>query len=262
MSVSFPLALLLVGPLIAAGADAGAPEYTAATIVNPIAGVAGSYAPNSFITIYGKRLSYVTRAMGPDDLRAGALPTVLIGTGVTVTINHVPANIYYVSPTQVNVLVPASLTEGPATIRLINDGLAGPAVDIVLDPVAPAMFELDGNVILAAHLDGSIVSSSAPAQRGEVVVLYATGLGPTIPPIVPNRLPTGAASIARLGDFQVWLNGVPVSIAHILYAGVSPPYAGLFQINFRIPDNAPRDPEIRCGFAERMSLPGGILAIR
>jgi uncharacterized protein (TIGR03437 family) len=245
-----------------AGADPGAPEYSRDTVVNPVAAVAGMYAPNSFITIYGSRLSYTTRAMGLDDLRAGNLPTVLTGTGVRVLINHVPANMYYVSSTQVNVLVPVSLAAGPATIQLINDGLAGPEIAIVLDPIAPAMFQLSGAVVLAAHLDGTIVSAEAPARRGEVVVVYATGLGPTAPPAVPNRLPEGAASIARVTDFQVWLNGASVPAARILYAGISPPYAGLFQINFRIPDDAPADPEIRCGFPEKMSRPGGILPIQ
>jgi uncharacterized protein (TIGR03437 family) len=220
------------------------------------------YAPNSFITIYGKQLSYATRAMGPDDLRGGTLPTVLIGTGVRVLINHVPADMYYVSPTQVNVLAPASLVAGPATIQLINDGLAGPEINIVLDSVAPAMFQLGGTVVLAAHLDGTIISSDAPARRGEVVVIYATGLGPTAPPAIPNRLPDAAAFLARLADFAVWLNGAPLPATRILYAGISPPYAGLFQINLRIPEDAPADPEIRCGFPESMSRAGGILPIR
>lgn len=252
--------LALVSP-IAGASDPGAPQYTADTIVNPVAAVAGMYAPNSFITIYGNQLSYVTRAMGPDDLRAGTLPTVLIGTGVRVLINHVPANIYFVSPTQVNVLAPVSLVAGPATIQLINNGLAGPDIHILLDPIAPAIFQLGGNVVLGAHLDGTIVNLEAPARRGEVVVIYATGLGLTAPPAIPNRLPDGAAPLAR-ADFQVWLNGAAVPAAGILYAGISPPYAGLFQINLRIPDDAPEDPEIRCGFPEQMSRPGGILPVR
>jgi len=254
--------ILLVLASLLAGADTGAPVYTADSIVNPIAAVAGMYTPNSFITIYGSHLSYVTRAMGPDDLRAGTLPTVLTGTGVRVLINHVPANVYYVSPAQVNVLVPSSLVAGPATVQLVNDGLAGPAVEIVLDPVAPAMFQLSGTVVLAAHLDGRVITADAPGRRGEVVVIYATGLGPTVPPAPPNRLPDGAASIARLADFDLQLNGVSVPAARILYSGIRPPYAGLFQINLRIPEDAPADPEIRCGFPEQMSRPGGILPIR
>ena len=255
---------LLSSPIsgLISGADLGAPEYGPASVVNPIAAVAGMYAPNSFITIYGKHLSYVTRAMSQDDLRAGMLPTVLIGTAVSVTINHLPAYVYYVSPTQVNVLVPAFLAPGPATIRLINDGLAGPAVDVLLDAVAPAMFQLAGSTMLAAHLDGSIVNPDAQARRGEIVVLYATGLGPTAPPAISNMLPDRPAQLARRADFHVWLSGVAVPASAILYAGNSPPYAGLFQINLRIPDDAPADPEVRCGFPEQMSQPGGILPIR
>jgi uncharacterized protein (TIGR03437 family) len=243
-------------------ADPGAPLYSENSVVNPVAAIAGMYAPNSFITIYGERLSYVTRAMSPDDLRAGMLPTVLIGTGVQVLINHIPTNIYYVSPTQVNVLAPVSLATGPATIQLVNNGLAGPAIDIVLDQVAPAMFQLNGNLVLAAHLDGTVITPEAPARRGEVVVIYATGLGTTVPPAIPNRLPTGAAGIARLAEFAVWLNGEAVPADRILYAGISPPYAGLFQINLRIPEDAPPDPGIRCGFPERMSLPGSVLPLK
>ena len=252
--------VLIAWPAVAA--DTGAPVYTPETVVNPIAGVAGLYAPNNFITIYGTGLSYVTRSMGPDDLRAGTLPTVLIGTGVRVLINHLPANIYYVSPTQVNVLAPVSLVTGPAAIQLINDGIAGPVIGITLDPVAPAMFHLSGAVVLAAHLDGSLITLDAPARRGEEVVVYATGLGPTVPPAISNRLPDQAARLERSADFRVWLNGVAVPAVRILYAGISPPYAGLFQINLRLPEDAPLDPEIRCGFGKQMSPPGGILPLR
>ena len=242
-------------------AEPGAPVYSANSVVNPVAAVAGMYAPNSFITIYGEQLSYVTRAMGPDDLRAGMLPTVLIGTGVQVLVNHIPANIYYVSPTQVNVLAPVSLATGPASIQLVNNGLAGPTISITLDAVAPATFRLNGTGVLAAHLDGTVITADAPGRRGEVVVIYATGLGATAPAAIPNRLPTSAASIAGLADFTVWLNGVPVPAGRILYAGISPPYAGLFQINLQIPEDAPSDPEIRYGFPEQMS-PSGVLPIR
>ncbi len=253
--------MLCSAPGLFLGADPGFPQYTVDSVVNPVAGIAGKFAPNSFLTIYGDNLSYVTRAMGPDDLRAGMLPTVLIGTGVRVLINHVPANVYYVSPHQVNVLIPAALASGPATVQLIDDALAGPAVNIVLDSVAPALFQLAGPAALAAHLDGTVVSSAEPAHRGEIVVLYATGLGPTIPPSPSGRLPDAAASISRLTEFQVWLNGSPVPRSNILYAGLSPPYAGLFQINLRIPDDAPVNPEIRCGFPDQMSQPGAVLSI-
>src|SRR5690349_9229686 len=94
-------------------ADANAPVYTAESIANSAAGVSGLYAPNTFVTIYGQNLSTVIRAISPADISAGMLPTVLIGTGVRVFINQIPADIFYVSGGQINLLVPTSLTAGP-----------------------------------------------------------------------------------------------------------------------------------------------------
>src|SRR5690349_3231669 len=103
------LAALALGPLLAdTGGTAGAPFYTADSIANSAANVAGYYTPNSFISIYGQNLAYVTKPIGPEDIRGGQLPTALTGTGVRVLINGTPADMYFVSPNQVNVLIPAS----------------------------------------------------------------------------------------------------------------------------------------------------------
>src|SRR5579863_205654 len=82
-----------------ARSTAGAPIYTAASIANSAANVAGFYTPNSFISIYGQNLSYVTKAIGVSDILGGVtLPMSLTGTNVGVLINLVPGDVYYVSP--------------------------------------------------------------------------------------------------------------------------------------------------------------------
>lgn len=104
-----------------------------------------------------------------------------------VLINQIFADVYYVSPGQVNVLIPPSLIAGPATLQLINDGLAGPSVMITLSPSAPVLFQSDATTAIATHGNGPLVTAAQPAQRGEIVVLYATGLGPTLPAAIPTR---------------------------------------------------------------------------
>jgi uncharacterized protein (TIGR03437 family) len=94
------------------------------------------------------------------------------------------------------------------------------------------------------------------------VVLYAVGLGPTLPAQISNGLPDRAASIVQLASFHVWLNGVPVDASRIAYAGISPPYPGIFQINIFLPADAAADPEIRVGFPGHQSLAGGFLPLR
>jgi uncharacterized protein (TIGR03437 family) len=58
------------------------------------------------------------------------------------------------------------------------------------------------------------------------------------------------------------LNGVAVDSRRIYYVGVTPGYAGLFQINVRLPDDAPPDPEIRVGTSDRMSPEGRYLPLQ
>ena len=251
--------LLLTALLFQAGSNA--PYYIEASIANSAASIPDFYAPNTFITIYGVNLAYVTKAMTADDLSGSMLPTALIGTGVRVLINQISAYIYYVSPSQINLLIPTLLIAGPATVQVEVNGLAGPAVTIMLGATAPTLFELDSATVLATHLNGSMVTADAPAHAGEVIVLYATGLGPTVPAAIPNQIPTSLAVIAAR-DFQVQLNGVAVDRGQVLYAGVVPGYAGLYQINLRVPGDAPRNPEVRVGTNGRMSPAGLYLPVQ
>ena len=262
MGILYLLAALAAAPLWADTSGApGTPVYTEASIANAAANVADFFAPNTFLTIYGQNLAYVTKAISPDDIHAGMLPAALQGTGVTVLINQVPADMYYVSPNQVNVLIPTSLRSGPVTIQLENYGAAGPPISIPLGNAAPAFFQTDPTTVIATHGNGPLVTKDAPAKPGEVVVLYATGLGVTSPPAIPNQIPFAIAPIADIGHFQVFLNGTPVNGKSIQYAGVTPGFAGLFQINLLLPSDAPADPEIRVSSSGILSPPGRILPL-
>lgn len=234
----------------------GQPYYTEASIANTAASIANYYAPNSFITIYGLNLSDATTF-----LTGTQLETVLPGSHVTVLINNLLADLWYVSPMQINLLVPSELTAGPATVQIEVNGFAGPPVQIMLSAVAPAMFQTDATTVLATHLSGQVVSGDAPALPGELVVLYATGLGPTLPAAIPNQTPEFAATLATPG-FQVWLNGNPVPVSGVPYAGVTPGYAGLYQVNLILPADVPSNPQIQIGWAGQMSPPQLFLPVQ
>ena len=115
----------MLAALVLADTSGSGPYYTAQSIANSAAGVAGLYAPNTFVTIYGQNLAYATASLTASEVSGGMLPTVLGGTGVRVLINNIPANIYYVSPTQVNLLIPTSLIAGPAMMQLVVDESGG-----------------------------------------------------------------------------------------------------------------------------------------
>src|SRR5713226_8491781 len=129
------IALLL---LFALRLPADGPSYSAAGIVNSADNQAGWLAPNTIGTLYGTGLAYVTKSLTADDVRGGVLPTVLPGTGVRVLIGGLPATPYYVSPTQINFLVPVALLPGPSDFQIVLDAHAGPLISILLAPAAPA----------------------------------------------------------------------------------------------------------------------------
>jgi uncharacterized protein (TIGR03437 family) len=251
-----------LGALVLAQTSGSGPYYTAESIANSAAGVAGLYAPNTFVTIYGTNLAYTTAALSASDVSGGVLPTVLGGTGVHVLINNIPANIYYVSPTQVNLLIPTSLTAGPAMLQLVVDALAGPAIPIMLLNAAPSFFQSDATTVLGIHLDGTTITAASPAKAGEIVVLFASGLGPTNPAAIPDQIPQTAATVTPLSSFSMLINGVAVSPQQILYAGVVPTFAGLFQINVQLPGNTPGNPQIQIGYGGTFSPTGRVLPVQ
>jgi len=250
--------VIIVALLLAAVfAKAEAPLYSAASIVNAADNQPGTLAPNTLATVYGQNLAYGTRALSADDVRGGVLPTVFPGTGAQVVIGGLIANLIYVSPTQINFLVPPNLIPGPVNLNVVVDGWAGPTIPIQLAAVSPALFQLDPQDAIATRADGSLITPAAPAAPGEVIVLYATGLGQTAPPVVYCQLPIAAAAITQIANFSVLLDGVPVDASAVAYAGIAPGFAGLYQINLILPASVGANPQVSIGFAGSPS-PAGI----
>jgi uncharacterized protein (TIGR03437 family) len=239
-----------------------APTYSGTSIVNAASNQANAYAPNTFVTIYGKNLAWTTRSLQGGDIVGNVLPTILPGTGVRVWVANVPAFVYYVSPTQINILLPTDLSPGPTQLRVQVDSTYGPSIPITITAVAPAFFQLDTHTIIAARAGGQIVTADTPAAPGEQVVLYATGLGATIPKPAYGEIPLGAAPLAGTPDFAVLLDGVKVDPQRVAYAGVAPGFAGLYQINVQLPDNAGGDPEIHLSTGGVLSTDGLHLRLR
>lgn len=237
------------------GGAALAPSYSAASVVNSATNLP-ALAPNTIVTVYGERLAFETRALTDTDIQNHTLPTVLPGTGVQILISGMPAHLYYVSPGQINLLIPSNLLGGRRKLQLLRNGRAGPAVYVNLRQAAPALYQYDNDTVIGLRPDGSLATPASPARPGEVMVFYATGLGPVTPRLPPGRLPEEAAWIDAIDNFDVLLDGRPIPRDHIYYAGVAPGFAGLYQVNARIPDLAGPDPEIQLVLEGEASPPG------
>jgi uncharacterized protein (TIGR03437 family) len=229
-----------------------APSYSSASIVNSASNQA-PLSPNAIATLYGTDLAYATAGVAQSDLGSGVLPTVLAGVGVFVA--GLPASLYYVSPQQINFLIPANLRPGNAIVFVAREGTRGPFATVALLAASPGLYQADADTIVATHGDGSRVTRDAPASGGEVVLFYCTGLGPTDPDVINGQISPVPAPIQMLADLRVTVGGATLDAQRIFYAGVAPGFPGLYHIKVQLPDPMHADPEVQIALGVQISPP-------
>jgi uncharacterized protein (TIGR03437 family) len=237
------------------------PYYTSVSIVNASDYSPGPFAPSSVLSLFGTELAFTAEAVSPEALAGGSLPTQLAESRVFV--DNVPVPLLYASPTQINFLLPSNQIPGDVTVTVVRQGVNGPPVTITLVDAAPALFVMDGGFAIAQdwNTNYTLMTSGAPAHAGDIAVLYATGLGYTSPPWPSGVVAQSAAYITSMASFQLLLNGAAIDPHLVLYAGVTPGYCGLYQINFTIPANAGTNPEIRVQIGTQISISSIKLAV-
>ncbi len=152
---------------------------------------------------------------------------------VSLTINGLPAPIAYVSSGQVNFLVPYAAAGATANIVVTNGTSISNTVAVALQKTSPGAFSAGGagtGLGAITHANGSLVTVANPAARGETVVVYAAGLGVVTPAAIDGT----ASSGTTINPVAVAIAGQP---AKVTFAGLSPSFPGLYQINVLIPAN-------------------------
>lgn len=212
-------------------------------------------APGELITLYGTNLaSSTTVASAPFPTQLG---------NVSVSINNRPAPIYYVSPTQVSVIVPYQTELTFANIQLTN-GTASNKVQVFVNNTMPGVFSVPpGGVGAAAvlHADYSLVSASNPAKVGETLQVFLTGLGTVTPPISDGAAgptnPLSYADVFNNNNLLVWIDGIQGTVT---YGGLAPGLSGLYQINVTIPSGVSSGQDVYLGidtpdsYAEQVTI--------
>ena len=168
------------------------------------------------------------------------LPTTLLSTSVTV--NGIPAPLYYVSPGQINAQLPVSTALGLATIVVRNGTTTSNAAAFPVPPTGPGIFTYSAqgqSRAVVINADGKTNSATAPAKVGDVLVAYFTGGGPVQ---VKGALGTGTPAPGGLSPVN---NSYGVTVAGktapVDYVGLTPGFVGLYQANFRVPTVAAGD---------------------
>jgi uncharacterized protein (TIGR03437 family) len=219
-------------------------------------------APNTWVEVKGQNLSKGgdSRIWQTSDFVKNQLPTNL--DGVSVTVNGKSAYVYYISPTQVNILTPLDSLTGSVAVVVTNNGAISAAYTAQAQPISPSFFVFNGGPYVAAtHVSGALLGpaslypgSTTPAKPGETVVLYANGFGPTSLPVVSGS-ETQSGSLSPLP--VITIGGIAATVS---FAGLVAP--GEFQFNVLIPTNAPSgDNPIVATYSGAEASPVGLITI-
>jgi uncharacterized protein (TIGR03437 family) len=195
--------------------------------------------PNAWVTISGTNLAPLTDTWA-NSIVNGNLPTSL--DGVKVTVGGAPAYVYFVSPTQINALAPPSISSGPVQVAVNTPGGTSAAATVTASQYAPAFFPWPNNQAVATHQNFTLAAkngtfagtTTVPAAPGEVIILWGTGFGPTIPAVPPGiQVPTTTTySTSTLP--AVTIDNIP---ATVYGAALAPGYAGLYQLAIQVPSS-------------------------
>lgn len=182
-SISIPVTLNVVGP----------PAPTISSVLNAASLLSQPVVPGSIATLKGSNLS---------------------GTNVSVTFNDLPAAIIFDSATQINLVVPSSLSGQPAAnLSVTVDGSTGAPLTVSVAPFEPAIFQ--GGIV---NQDGTVNGVNHPAAGGSIIAMWATGLS---------------------GNGTITANIGGQEISSPYYAGPAPGIPGVQQVNLIIPPGIP-----------------------
>jgi uncharacterized protein (TIGR03437 family) len=234
--------------------------YPGLTAVNAASSFpAQALAPGTFASLYPLGGTFGTNPATDLSGLPNPVPFPTVLADAQVLFNGQPASLSYVSPGQINFIVPMSAPSGgTADVQVVRQSTGQILADgvVQMDAVSPALFVVGRQpsncsaaagkcwqAAVANDADGTVNSPNNPAAAGSYISIYATGQG-----FVQGAPPDG--DVPRAGLVQtsqipkVWINSCYVDdssctketgVENVQFSGLSPQFPGVWQINVRIP---------------------------
>ena len=230
---------------IPSSSSTGVPSITAAASASGFGNI-GPAAPGSWIEIYGTNLATERRSWGPSDFNGANAPTSL--DGVSVTIGGYAAFVSYISPTQINALLPSNVPIGSLPITVANANGTSPPISIAvsdygarpLDPldlqhwrhtVCRCCFPRLQDYVLP---EGAIAGiPSRPASPGDTIIFFGIGFGSVTPNVPAGQIVSQSTLLNS--PVQMLFGQTAVTPT---FAGLSPNETGLYQFNVQVPSGS------------------------
>ena len=243
--------LVSTGTCTVQAAQPGNATYTAATpvpqsfivgaaavlnaVVNAASYSMNSLAPDCYTTLFGSNFSATSAQANPL-----MLPALLADAAVTITDSNgltLSSPLYYVSPTQINFVVPEGLASGSATLTVTSFVGSKASLPVTISPVAPALFTADASgkgvpAAIAFDYDSNGATQAPPVFACVGVPAVCTpdpiSLGLASTNVFLALFGTGIRGRSGLAGVSVTLGADALQVS---YAGAQSSYPGLDQIN-------------------------------
>lgn len=212
------------GGVVDATIDGGAPTTQTVKTVN-----AGNYfqtiAPDSIVATFGSQFT-------PATVNAPSLPLPTSLGGVSVTVNDIAAQLLFVSPSQVNFVVPSNVGPGTAMVKVAYNGAVMGTGTVTVDSVSPSTFtaSASGQGVAAALTTFDGVSYQPVANTNGTA--RALSVGTTARPNYLVLYGTGMRRRSSLSAVSVTIGGMPLPAN---YLGAHPQLVGVDQVNVMLP---------------------------
>jgi uncharacterized protein (TIGR03437 family) len=186
-------------------------------------------APGSIFIIQGSGLAGTTTSL--QSSASPGLQTSLNGVTVQVQVvnTKVLCYLYYLSPTQIDVVLPSNTPTGAGTLTVTNNGVASAGTAITVSLAAYGILSYNGTLAAAYDAGNNLITPFNAANPGQTIALWGSGLGAD-PSNDDHLFPQKQNNLAG-ANLQAFVGGVS---APIVYAGRSQ-YPGLDQVVLTIP---------------------------
>jgi uncharacterized protein (TIGR03437 family) len=195
-------------------------------------------AQGDIVAVFGSQFTY------GDAQGATTLPLQTTINGVQVLVNGKAAPLFYVGAGQINFEVPIDAATGSGTIQVVRNSTAGNLISVDINPRVPRFIVYGGGYGVVTQSNGATLTgtpSTQPLKAGDVIVIYAIGLGPTSPAVTSGTGSPGSPGLATVpGTTKVCFGDetpfYQAPCATASFTGLTPDAVALYQITATVPE--------------------------
>ena len=197
--------------------------------------------PGTIISIFGERLSTepVAGGQAATDL---PLPTELAGTSIT--LGGQPLSLLFSREDQVNAVLPFEVADRvneslPLLVRRTDAQSISVSQPVLVTSARPGVYTQNASGAGPGSIQDvsfQLITPANAAKEGDAIIIYCTGLGGVTPQVTTGEAAPSSPPATTVEEVSVTIGGLP---AQVLFAGLTPGFTSLYQINVIVPPGVP-----------------------